>query len=182
MIIKVYPCEGNKNNDKLIEDIKTYQKNSPCCNNFPKCTHPHFQTDSLIHCSFPELELSYFDNLKKYLKDIQHSDDRADYKILTFKMWAFISRTNEKSKQLQHRHALFKDNTLEISSLRYLTDTDIGTVFDFKYVQIHLKPKLNTWFFWPSELWHSPEAAKVNKKERITLATSIVLSPKSLKM
>ena len=182
MIIKAYPCEGIKNNNKLIEDIKIYQKNSPCCHNFPTCFHPRFQTDSLLHCSFPELELSYFDNLKKYLKDIQYSTNRADYKIVSFKMWAFISKANEKSKQLQHRHALSKKNPLDISSLRYLTDTEIGTVFDFEYIQIHSKPKLNTWFFWPSELWHSPEAAKVNKKERITLATSIVLSLKSLKM
>jgi len=186
MIIKAYSSEDIKNNKKLIKDIKIYQKNFPCCNRFPTCTHPNFQTDARVHCSFPELESSYFNNLKKYLKDIQCSTDMEKYKVLDFKMWSFIFKANEKSslkwcnRRLWHHHSItpFKEDTLEISSLSYLTATKIATMFDLEYVQIHLKPKLGVWFFWPSELRHCTEEIKINKKERVILATAIILKKK----
>jgi len=181
VLIKAYPIEDHKNNKKLIRDIKNYQKNFPCCKNFPTCPHPRFQTDPRLHLHLPALASSYFDNLKKYLKDTHPSNDRPEYTRVHFKMWAFISKDKFTSKYW-HQHALFKDNTLEISSLMYLTETKMGTMFDVKHLKIYLKPQLNTWFFWPSHLWHAAAITKANKKDRITIATAIILKPISLKM
>ena len=182
MLIKAYPEEDNKNNKKLIKDIINYQKKFPCCSDFPTCIHPIFQTDPQLHRHFPEFESSYFKNLKKYLKDTNSSMNDVKYTVLDFKMWAFISKANDKPHQAWHHHSQLKDNTLEISSLLHLTDTKIGTMFDVKYLKIYLKPQLNTWFFWPSDLWHCPEITPINKKTRIVVATAIVLKSTSLKM
>jgi len=175
MLIKAYPVEDNKNNKKLIKDIINYQKKFPCCPDFPTCIHPILQTGSQLHHHFPEFGSSYFKNLKKYLKDSKSSTNDIEHRVLEFRMWAFISLANEKPAPIWHHHAKFKDNTLEISSLLYLTDTKIGTMFDVKYLKIYLKPQLNTWFFWPSDLLHCPEITQINKKTRITIATAIVL-------
>ena len=175
MIIKAYPIK-HKNNEKLHKDIKNYLKTHPCCKDFPTCLHPRFQTAPGLHHNFPQLTSSYFDNLKKYLKDIQPSEDRPEYTVANFRMWAFISKEKSTPKYW-HQHALSKANTLEISSLMYLTDTEMGTMFDVKHLKIYLKPQLNTWFFWPSYLWHSAAITKVSKKDRITIATAIILNP-----
>ena len=181
MLIKAYPGEDIKNNKKLIKDIIKYQKKFPCCKDFPTCIHPSFQTDPQLHRHFPQFETSYFKNLMKYLKDTKSSPQAVEYTILNFKMWAFISKANTKPNQGWHQHSEFKDNTLEIASLLYLTDTKIGTRFDIKDLKICLKPQRNRWFFWPSAWWHCPEnllgapIAQVETKTRVTIATSIIL-------
>tara|TARA_R110002020_G_scaffold287879_1_gene503435 strand:+ start:637 stop:1173 length:537 start_codon:yes stop_codon:yes gene_type:complete len=177
VLIKAYPVEGFKDNKKLIKEIKNYQTTHSCCEKFPKCSHPHFQSDARLHRHFPELALSFFDTLKKYLKDV-HSSKETEYTVLESRMWAFIQ--GAKTKPNWHQHATFMDNTLEISGLRYLTETKMGTVFDGEHLKIYLKPQVNTWFFWPSNLKHGAAITK-KTKERITIAATIILKPISTK-
>ena len=70
-----------------------------------------------------------------------------------------------------HSHQNSEINKKQLSALCYLTETDVGTEFKNGFV---IKPKLNNWYIWDSNLIHRPEDKEVNNL-RITLGSNIYL-------
>ena len=146
----------NMNNDKFINELVSYQKTNPCCKNYPNCEHPPLQSDSLLH--------------EKYTK-LKESLDLIIKNINKIHLWAFITLPKMKISAQWHSHQNNKIDKKQLSTLCYLTETDVGTEFKDGFI---IKPKLNTWYIWNSDLVHRPEDKEVNNL-RITLGSNIYL-------
>tara|TARA_R100000988_G_scaffold103180_1_gene81219 strand:- start:186 stop:659 length:474 start_codon:yes stop_codon:yes gene_type:complete len=144
------------NNNKFINELVLYQKTNPCCKSYPNCGHPPLQSDSLLH--------------KKYIK-LKESLDSIIKNIAEIQLWTFITLPKMKISAQWHSHQNSKINKKQLSALCYLTETDVGTEFKNGFV---IKPKLNNWYIWDSNLIHRPEDKEVNNL-RITLGSNIYL-------
>ena len=139
------------------EQIISYVKDNPCCEFYPKCQHPKHQSDSYLHKSTNLFE----DSLTRSLLT-------KNIKAMITHMWAFVTYKNEIVNSLWHNH--YRDNGNEqLTALMYLTDNNIGTVFEKDYVT---KAETNKWYIWDSKLNHKPLETKTNET-RIVITTEL---------
>tara|TARA_Y100000022_G_scaffold86002_1_gene74129 strand:+ start:339 stop:821 length:483 start_codon:yes stop_codon:yes gene_type:complete len=139
------------------EQIISYVKDNPCCKFYPKCQHPKHQSDSYLHKS-----TNIFEN------SLTRSLLTKNIKAMITHMWAFVTYENEIVNSLWHNHYRDNDNE-QLTALMYLTDNNIGTVFEKDYVT---KAETNKWYVWDSKLNHKPLETKTNET-RIVITTEL---------
>ena len=158
MIMEIEDKDFSMNNTSVFkEQIVDYQKKNPCCEYYPTCTHPKHQSDSYLHKSFNIFEDSLYNSLltKNIKATITH-------------LWAFVTYKNQVINSMWHNH--YRDNGKEqLTALMYITDNNIGTMFENNYVT---KPELNKWYLWDSKLNHKPLETET-KETRIVISTGL---------
>lgn len=173
MFLRNYKCVLN--NNKIIPILNNYIKKYPCCKKYKDCEHPKMQSDANLFKfkKFNPVKNSYFENLKNYVCEIYKE---KNYKIISSLSWGFLVLKNSVIKLSWHNHLLTNNkNNIEISGLIYLNKTNLGTFFKNDMCEIYIKPQINNWYFWPSDIEHSPREGIVNQ-DRYIIATSTVLS------
>ncbi len=156
MIMEIKDKNFN-NTSTLQEQIIYYIKNNPCCEFYPTCTHPKHQSDSYLHESIDIFKDSLYNSLltKNIKATITH-------------LWAFVTYENEVINSMWHNH--YRDNGKEqLTALMYITDNNIGTVFENDYVT---KAETNKWYVWDSKLNHKP-LETTTKETRIVISTGL---------
>ena len=156
MIMEIKDKNFN-NTSTLQEQIISYIKNNPCCEFYPTCTHPKHQSDSYLHESIDIFKDSLYNSLltKNIKATITH-------------LWAFVTYENEVINSVWHNH--YRDNGKEqLTALMYITDNNIGTVFENDYVT---KAETNKWYVWDSKLNHKP-LETTTKETRIVISTGL---------
>jgi len=146
-----------KNTSVLQEQIISYVKNNPCCQFYPNCTHPKHQSDSYLHKSINIFEDSLYNSLltKNIKATITH-------------LWAFVTYKNEVINSMWHNHYIDNDKQ-QLTALMYITDNNIGTMFENDFVT---KAETNKWYIWNSKLKHKPLEIKTNET-RIIISTGL---------
>jgi len=155
--------------DQLLEQEK-------CCDIFPKCMHPKHQTNEFLF----EKNIKNFIQLKNtFLKCVSDYINSNNFNVVNWKSWAFKSEKGTFHKTTWHKHYIENKNTqskdIQISGLFYLTETELGTIYEDEFFNYRIKPKLFTWYLWPSQLMHQPEPGYCNHN-RYTIATSIIIN------
>jgi hypothetical protein len=158
-------------NNELFEILKKYIKINPCCELFPKCNHPKYQSDSNLfnieNNNINIIKNNYFNCLLKIL-----NKNKLD--IIQNKVWAYLTLKNENTQSEWHNHIEIKNNNINISGLLYITETNVGTEFKTKFLNIEIIPHINRWFLWDSSIIHKPKNM-ISKEDRIVIATSTIL-------
>jgi len=173
MFLRNYKCVLN--NNKIIPILDNYIKKYPCCKKYKNCEHPKMQSDANLFKfkKFNPVKNSYFENLKNYVCEIYKE---KNYKVISSLSWGFLVLKNNMIKSYWHNHLITNNkNNIEISGLIYLNETNLGTFFKNDMYEIYIKPRINNWYFWPSNIEHSPREGIVNQ-DRYIIATSTVLS------
>ena len=168
MEIKINNIKQKINNKKLYDFLLNYIEKNHCCNIYPNCTHPKFQSDPNVFENENNLELiklkkEYFNFLKNMFGKIN---------IIENKCWIFLTKKNEKINSIWHNH--YNNNLKDlnqISGLYYVTNTKHGTLFKINKEIIEMKPKRNKWYLWESKIMHAPKNS-INDVSRMVLATS----------
>jgi len=149
------------------KQILKYIETNPCCVDFPKCKHFHYQSDS--HLFDQDFMQDIKDNFFKAVEYILQKPLDLD-KVKKFKSWAYSQNKGDKLKEsFWHQHS-FDASLFEISGILYLTDTKFGTEFDYGHYHIITKPQKNFWYMWDSKISHRPQVGIVNKKRTIITA------------
>jgi hypothetical protein len=159
-----------KINNKIILKLKKYIKKNPCCNT-TFCNHPKYQSDTNVF----NIKDKEIDNIKNnYFNFIFKTYNKKISDIIENKCWAFITYKNKKINSSWHTHKVEKD-TINISGILYLTNTNLGTIFKTKFINFEINPHINRWFIWDSSILHTPKEGFV-KKDRLILAVTTVLN------
>lgn len=158
-------------NNELFKTLKKYIKTNPCCEQFPKCGHPAYQSDSnLFNIENNDIEViknNYFNCLLKIL-----NKNKLD--VIQNKVWAYLTLKNQNTQSKWHNHIEINNNDINISGLLYITETNVGTEFKTEFLSIEIIPHINRWFLWDSSIIHKPKDM-VSKEDRIVIATSTIL-------
>jgi hypothetical protein len=161
-------------NKELCTTIKEYINRNHCCDKFPNCTHPKYQSDSFVsRINDKNIKIifdDYFNNIKKLL-------DKNFLNVLEHKAWAYLYPKNQENGLHWHTHLNENKHKVEVvnlSGLLYITPTTIGTYFKTKFINFEIVPDINRWFLWDSSILHSPKNVLCNE-DRIVIATSTVL-------
>jgi hypothetical protein len=167
MIVNDYFEFNNKN---LFLLLKEYIKENPCCKKFPNCEHPIYQSDpnlfNVEHKDINTIKNNYFNCLLKIL-------NKNSLDIIENKAWAYLTLKNESTMPKWHNHMETND-TINISGLLYVTETNIGTEFKTQFIKFEIIPHINRWFLWDSSILHRPKNM-ISNEDRIVIATSTVL-------
>jgi len=155
---------------ETIDIINKYFSTNKCCENYPKCLHPKQQTDTKLfnvdNKSIKVMKNTFYDAVKLFYPNT--------FEVIYEKAWGYFA--NDLPELTWHNHITEPENgdtfSAEISGILYLTKTDRRTIFDTKNFTILTKPKLKTWYIWPSELQHTPQIGKTDDV-RYVIATSI---------
>lgn len=163
-------------NYRCIYNIEKILEQEKCCSNFPNCVHPKYQTKLDLF----DRNLNVTNQLKNtFLKCVSDYIGNSNFNISDWKSWAFKSEQGTFQKITWHKHYIENNNTqnkdIQISGLFYLTETDLGTIYEDEFLTYRIKPKLHTWYLWPSDLIHQPEPGYCNHN-RYTIATSIIVN------
>jgi len=160
----------NFNNNDLIIKLKEYIKKNPCCEQFPKCDHPAYQSDSSVFnikdINIDIIKNNYFNFLLKIL-------NKKSLDVVENKVWAYLTLKNNETKPIWHHH-FAKNNYINVSGLIYLTETKIGTEFKTQFLNFETIPYINRWYVWHSSIVHRPKDM-ISDVDRIVIATSTVL-------
>jgi hypothetical protein len=162
-------------NNKLYKTLKNYIKKNPCCEQFPKCVHPIYQSDlNLFKIEDNDINIiknNYFTCLLKML-------NKNELNIIQNKVWAYLTLKNENTQSIWHRHLNIDDinnnNNINISGLLYISETKIGTEFKTEFLNFEIIPHTNRWFLWDSSILHRPKNM-ISEEDRIVIATSTIL-------
>ena len=161
-------------NHKCILDIDNLLQQEKCCASFPNCEHPKYQTKQNL---FDREEFSKLKN--SFIKCVSDYIDSKNFHIKDWKSWAFKSEQGTYHKTTWHKHYIENEDTkkedIQLSGLFYLTETELGTLYENEFITYRIKPKLFTWYLWPSDLIHQPEPG-YNNQNRYTIATSMVVN------
>lgn len=161
-----------KFDNKILTDMLIkYLKTNPCCNNFPSCTHPVYQSDSNLFDVFEEnidtIKNNYFSCLLKIF-------NKNELNIIENKAWVYLTLKKKNTKPLWHNHMKANNNHVNISGLLYVTETNIGTQFKTDFFNFEIIPHTNRWFLWDSSIIHRPKNM-ISNQDRIVIATSTIL-------
>ena len=161
---ETYDCSILKkiNNKHFLNQLNTFIKTNPCCNEYPNCHHAKIQSDK---------------NLHEHFKAINDSIDKAVCKYFGYKpniahknSWVFLNQADKEIDSVRHNHT-YNTNKLGISAVGYLTKTNFGTVFNDGY---KIQPQVNTWNIFDSRLYHQAEKG-VPKIDRYVLAFDVFI-------
>jgi hypothetical protein len=173
MFLRNYKCVLD--NDKIISVLDKYIKEHPCCNEHINCKHPKIQSDANLFNfkKFNSIKNSFFKNLNNYVCEVYKE---KNYKVISSLSWGFLVLKNNIIKLSWHDHLLTNNKkNIEISGLIYLNETNLGTFFKNDMYEVYIKPQINNWYFWPSNIEHSPREGIVDQN-RYVIATSTVLT------
>jgi len=153
--------------EQYRDDIISYTRKNFCCEKFPKCNHPLFQSDKNIFKDpkFVDIKNEYYELVKVYLQ--------KDIEIVYEFVWSYLSLKNQTiNRDTWHCHFQKEfDVDAHVSGILYFENSSLGTEFkndNFRYIT---KAEKNRWYLWGSELTHRPEPG-INKKERLCIATA----------
>jgi len=161
---ETYDCSILKkiNNKHFLNQLNTFIKTNPCCNEYPSCHHAKIQSDK---------------NLHEHFKAINDSIDKAVCKYFGYQpsianknSWVFLNQADKEIDSVRHNHT-YNTNKLGISAVGYLTKTNFGTVFNDGY---KIQPQVNTWNIFDSRLYHQAEKG-VPKIDRYVLAFDVFI-------
>ena len=161
-------------NKSFCNKIKKYIKTNPCCEKFPDCIHPKYQSDPFVtNINNKNVKIifnNYFDNLKKWL-------NKNFLNVFEHKAWAYLYPKNQENGLHWHNHLIenkYETEVVNLSGMLYITETNIGTYFKTKFINFETVPDINRWFLWDSSILHSPKNVLCDE-DRIVIATSTVL-------
>lgn len=161
---ETYDCSILKkiNNKHFLNQLNTFIKTNPCCDEYPNCTHAKIQSDKNLHEHFKKLNESIDKAVCKYFgykPNIAHKNS-----------WVFLNQADKEIDSVRHNHT-YNTNKLGISAVGYLTKTNFGTVFNDGY---KIQPQVNTWNIFDSRLYHQAEKG-VPKIDRYVLAFDVFI-------
>jgi len=161
---ETYDCSILKkiNNKHFLNQLNTFIKTNPCCNEYPNCHHAKIQSDKNLHEHFKKLNESIDKAVCKYFgykPNIAHKNS-----------WVFLNQADKEIDSVRHNHT-YNTNKLGISAVGYLTKTNFGTVFNDGY---KIQPQVNTWNIFDSRLYHQAEKG-VPKIDRYVLAFDVFI-------
>jgi len=161
---ETYDCSILKkiNNKHFLNQLNTFIKTNPCCDEYPNCAHAKIQSDKNLHEHFKKLNESIDKAVCKYFgykPNIAHKNS-----------WVFLNQADKEIDSLRHNHT-YNTNKLGISAVGYLTKTNFGTVFNDGY---KIQPQVNTWNIFDSRLYHQAEKG-VPKIDRYVLAFDVFI-------
>ena len=158
------------NNEKLITYLKDYTTTNPCCDIFPNCLHPEYQScRNLFNLENEDIKIikkNYFDFLKNSLK-------KESLNIINSQCWVYLNYKGQKPNGAWHVHAE-QENKINLSGMLYLTDTYFGTEFKTKFLKIETIPYINRWYLWESCIQHRPIDA-ISDRDRLVIATTTII-------
>ena len=162
-----------KNYDEITENvmvesinvINKYFQTNKCCELHPSCSHPKEQTDINLfnnnNKSIQILKNTFYDSVKLYLK--------KDFELIYEKAWGYFTKTMNYAEWHNHVN---DDNLVEIPGIDYLSKTNRGTMYESENFIWSTKPKLKTWYLWPSNIQHTPQLGETESVRHI-IATAI---------
>jgi hypothetical protein len=161
---ETYDCSILKkiNNKHFLNQLNTFIKTNPCCDEYPNCTHAKIQSDKNLHEHFKKLNESIDKAVCKYFgykPNIAHKNS-----------WVFLNQADKEIDSVRHNHT-YNTNKLGISAVGYLTKTNFGTVFNDGY---KIQPQVNTWNIFDSRLYHQAEKG-IPKIDRYVLAFDVFI-------
>ena len=161
---ETYDCSILKkiNNKHFLNQLNTFIKTNPCCDEYPNCTHAKIQSDKNLHEHFKKLNESIDKAVCKYFgykPNIAHKNS-----------WVFLNQADKEIDSVRHNHT-YNTKKLGISAVGYLTKTNFGTVFNDGY---KIQPQVNTWNIFDSRLYHQAEKG-VPKIDRYVLAFDVFI-------
>jgi len=162
-------------NENLILKLREYIKNNPCCEIYPNCTHPDYQSDGNIFLINDENINIVKENYLSFIKKILN---KQFLNIISNNCWVYINNKDQKLNNNWHNHLnneiADKDN-IYIAGLMYLTDTKFGTKFKTKYLKAQTIPHINRWYMWDSSISHIPIGGDISTEDRMVIATMTII-------
>jgi hypothetical protein len=163
----IVPYQSSLLLDNYREDIIKYTRNNFCCEDFPRCLHPLFQSDKNIFKEekFKDIKFEFYNLVENYFQ--------KEIEVVYEFVWSYLSIKNQTiGKDTWHHHEQpgYKVDA-HISGILYFEDSPLGTEFKKKDFRTYTNAIKNKWYLWPSNFLHRPEPG-LNKKERLCIATA----------
>ena len=163
----ITPYQSSLFLDIYRQDIINYTRHNFCCEEFPRCEHPLYQSDKKLFKDerFKDLKSEYYQIVEKHFK--------KEIEVVYDFVWSYLTLKDQTiHEDTWHHHMQFEFNVdAHVSGILYFDDTPLGTEFQEKDFRTYTKAIKNRWYIWPSNLIHRPEPG-INKKERLCIATA----------